>query len=291
MSDFTQLTPFASVQDGFVPVLVDATVKACIIFLLAGLTAIMLSRSSAAVRHLVWGVAFLAFLLLPIVSNTVPKWRVLPRWLGTGDVTSRGEGFGMRSAHPQGSSNQPNAGPRDLSQQLVAAPAKLEIVSTKSIAASSAEQPVTTSRIRDLLPPSRVVFAVWSIGLGLLLLRTGCSRFILRHVLLSADPVKDGPIGDEISRAPPAWNKAPGECLPEFATGHTDDLGAAAHLSAPTGRRTELGTSATPRRGVARTRACKALRHHQPRVDTDHLRHLLVPPICLVGGAAAAGRT
>ena len=140
----------------------------------------MLSRSSAAIRHLVWCVAFLGFLLLPIVSSTAPKWRVLPGWLGAGGATASVEEIGMWSAQQRASSNPSGAAPRDLAHQLVAAPAALETDSTSSIAVGSPEQPVTKRWFRDLLRPSRLVLVVWSFGFGLLLLRTLCSRFILQ---------------------------------------------------------------------------------------------------------------
>jgi beta-lactamase regulating signal transducer with metallopeptidase domain len=193
MYGFTQCMPFASLYSAFLPVLVDTSVKACVIFLMAGSTAIMLQRSSATMRYLVWGVAFLGFLLLPVLSSTVPKWRVLPGWLGAGQRDSRSEGFAMRPAPRPVSADKPDERPQDTSRQ----PETLESDSTRP----SPERPVMTGRSRDLLPSSRLVLVVWSIGLGLLLSRIVCSQFILRHMLTSAVPVRDGRIGDEIGRS------------------------------------------------------------------------------------------
>ena len=201
MSGFTQCMPFAALDHAFLAVLADASVKTCVIFLLAGLTSRLLCNSSAAMRHLVWSVAFLAFLLLPILSITAPKWQVLPGWLGTGSFRAGVEEIPGRSAHRLSSSNQPDAGPGDLSEQRKPASATLETDSTKPIAASSPELAATTAWSWNSLPPSRLVFVLWSTGFGLLLLRIGCSRCILHHVMLSADPVEDGSIDDEINGA------------------------------------------------------------------------------------------
>ncbi len=201
MSEFTQGMLFASLADGFLPVLVDATAKTSVIVLLAGLTATLLYRSSAAARHLVWAVAFLAFLLLPILSLTIPKWRVLPGWLGTGDFTSGADRVGARSLQGPGSPVPIDAGPRDSSPRLATSAATLQADPTESMAASSPIQPATTSWSWDSRPLSRLVLGVWLIGFGLLLVRTACSRFGLRRLLRSADAVDAGPVGDEIRDA------------------------------------------------------------------------------------------
>ena len=201
MSGFTHSMLFATLADAFLPFLVDAAVKACVIFLLASSTVILLSRSSAATRHLVWAVALLAFLLLPILSSTVPKWRVLPGWLGAGNVMSRTEELGTRSRYQSIAANEVDVGPRDLSQRPGTTPATFELDSTNSHVVPLPEPSSTTGWSWNLTLSTRFVFVVWLVGFGLLILRIGCSRIILRHVLLAADPVRDGPLGDEIRGA------------------------------------------------------------------------------------------
>jgi HEAT repeat protein/beta-lactamase regulating signal transducer with metallopeptidase domain len=56
--------------------LADAVVKASLILGAAGLTALILRRASAALRHLVWTLALCSALLLPIVSLALPKWQL-----------------------------------------------------------------------------------------------------------------------------------------------------------------------------------------------------------------------
>ena len=56
--------------------LVDAMAKATIILGVAGLTAVLLRRASAASRHLVWTAALLAALVLPVLSMALPRWQM-----------------------------------------------------------------------------------------------------------------------------------------------------------------------------------------------------------------------
>ena len=61
------------------PLLLSVTIKSLFVLALAGLTALALRRASAAARHLVWRLALLGLLLLPILSLVPYPWRV-PLW-------------------------------------------------------------------------------------------------------------------------------------------------------------------------------------------------------------------
>ena len=56
--------------------LVDATMKSFVILAVAGLLGFMLRRRSAAVRALIWGLAILGCLVVPLFSLTLPQWEV-----------------------------------------------------------------------------------------------------------------------------------------------------------------------------------------------------------------------
>ena len=73
----TALETFAAV---WVPVLLDATIKGAALLALAGLVTVGMRRTSAASRHAVWMLAMAGLLLLPLLSTTLPEWRVLPQW-------------------------------------------------------------------------------------------------------------------------------------------------------------------------------------------------------------------
>ena len=56
--------------------LIDATMKSFVIFAVAGLFGFILRRHSAAVRGLVWSLAILGCLIVPLFSLTLPQWEV-----------------------------------------------------------------------------------------------------------------------------------------------------------------------------------------------------------------------
>src|SRR4026209_2058035 len=62
--------------------LVDSAVKGTALLALASLAAMILRRDSAATRHLVWLLAIVAMLVVPVLSAVLPPWRVLPEWAG-----------------------------------------------------------------------------------------------------------------------------------------------------------------------------------------------------------------
>src|SRR5438045_1756056 len=55
---------------------IDAIAKATIVFAAAGLLSVVLRRASAAARHLIWTLALLSALILPVFSFALPKWEV-----------------------------------------------------------------------------------------------------------------------------------------------------------------------------------------------------------------------
>ncbi|HVD88714.1 MAG TPA: hypothetical protein VNB91_07460, partial [Jatrophihabitantaceae bacterium] len=57
-----------------IAILADAFVKATILLLLAAAATVLLKHSSAALRHLVWALAFVGLLALPIASAVMPDW-------------------------------------------------------------------------------------------------------------------------------------------------------------------------------------------------------------------------
>src|SRR5262245_56993709 len=63
-------------------VLVDLALKSAAVMLLAWVAALLLGRTSAAWRHLVWCLGVTSLLLLPVLSLALPPSLVtgLPRW-------------------------------------------------------------------------------------------------------------------------------------------------------------------------------------------------------------------
>lgn len=68
--------------------LVDSAVKGTALLVLAAVAAMILRRDSAATRHLVWLLAIVAMLVVPVLSAMLPQWRVLPEWAGISRTTA-----------------------------------------------------------------------------------------------------------------------------------------------------------------------------------------------------------
>ena len=74
------LTALETFDAVWLSVLLDATIKGAALLALAGLVTLCMRRTSAAPRHAVWMLAMVGLLLLPLLSTTLPGWRVLPEW-------------------------------------------------------------------------------------------------------------------------------------------------------------------------------------------------------------------
>ena len=70
---------------GWLEVLLDATVKGIIILAVAGVLSLTFRRASAATRHLIWLLAVVSLVALPVLSVMTPQWRIpiLPEWVTT----------------------------------------------------------------------------------------------------------------------------------------------------------------------------------------------------------------
>jgi HEAT repeat protein/beta-lactamase regulating signal transducer with metallopeptidase domain len=70
---FAQFSEYAGT---WISVLLNFSIKGAIILAVAGLLVVMMSRASAAARHLVWNMSLAALLVLPLLSFIMPEWRV-----------------------------------------------------------------------------------------------------------------------------------------------------------------------------------------------------------------------
>jgi beta-lactamase regulating signal transducer with metallopeptidase domain/tetratricopeptide (TPR) repeat protein len=70
----------AALFGALTPLVVDSALKGAALLAVASLIAVALWRASAASRHLVWLVAVVALLVVPLFSLALPQWRVLPTW-------------------------------------------------------------------------------------------------------------------------------------------------------------------------------------------------------------------
>lgn len=58
----------------------DVALKGMVLLAVAAVVSIAMRRAAASARHMVWLLAVVGLLLLPVLSVTLPGWQVLPRW-------------------------------------------------------------------------------------------------------------------------------------------------------------------------------------------------------------------
>ena len=170
------------------PLVFDSALKGAVLLAVAALVALVLWRASAAARHLVWLVAIVALLIVPVLSVALPQWRVLPQWAG-GAVAVRTENRPYTPYKPHRAYEEPLAiaGDPALEEDLSPAPAPVAPLA----AAPAAPIPHPVSRIphlrwRDWLP------LAWCLGFALLAIRLLAAHLLLRRATrgctIPADP-------------------------------------------------------------------------------------------------------
>jgi len=151
-----------------IAILADAFVKSTIVLLLAGVVTLLLRRSAAALRHLVWTLACGAVLVLPLASGLLPNWRVAgwPRL----DVPVA---FYV-SEIPQHRAREVTAAP---TSPVSAVPATV-VTQTPSPAPSATTPAAGSLRWRITPNWTALVFPVWLSGVAvvLILLAVGLAR-------------------------------------------------------------------------------------------------------------------
>ena len=159
--------------------LVDSAVKGTALLVLAAIAAMILRRDSAATRHLVWLLAIVAMLVVPVLSAMLPQWRVLPEWAGISSKPVVVATSPPSIARPaEGAVELPqNAEPVEIERPPVTAyqPAaelpdsRPALVTPKIIPASA----VWSWNWSNALP------FVWAIGFSVLILRLMAARLML----------------------------------------------------------------------------------------------------------------
>src|SRR5215831_17609452 len=56
--------------------LADVSIKGLVLLLVAGALIYAFRRSAAAVRHTVWTMALVSFLMMPVLSLVMPRWQI-----------------------------------------------------------------------------------------------------------------------------------------------------------------------------------------------------------------------
>lgn len=153
----------------------DVALKSVILLVGAWALALGLRRASAAARHWIWSLAMAGLLVLPVLSFVVPEWRI-----------------GLLPQPVVESVTEPAASAP--STDLVA-PASRSIhfdrELTSPVSGASAASPRSESVARPL-DWVRPVFAIWMLGLGLIVIHMLGAIFKVRHLARQASPITDG---------------------------------------------------------------------------------------------------
>ncbi|MHB9081088.1 MAG: M56 family metallopeptidase [Pirellulaceae bacterium] len=177
------LLPVAVVFGTSSLLLVDSAIKGGVILTLAAFVGILLRRDSAATRHLVWLVAIVAMLVVPVFSATLPQWQVLPAWAAISQESRTSElpapvDEMLQQIHvPLPSKVSPLEGnrPSAISDQPPAAGA----VSQLEVIAPDVSAEVTREPITPRWNWLNAVPLLWGVGFSLLILRLMAARALL----------------------------------------------------------------------------------------------------------------
>lgn len=170
--------------------LIDSAIKGGAILLLAACIAALLRRDSAATRHLVWLVAIVAVLIVPVLSASLPHWHVLPEWAVIPSVPAgqvRSSGFEDKDNVESSLLVQ-----RDQSVSTAAMHQSAIVESTtkvadvprhsKEIESSAISVQSTTPAIQIATPAwgwANALSALWLLGVSVLMLRLAAARLVL----------------------------------------------------------------------------------------------------------------
>lgn len=149
----------------------DAIAKATLLFAAAGFASFMLRRRSAAARHMIWTLALVSVLVLPVLSIALPRWQLPIVTLETD--ASRSQPPAPSVQRPAHRSDPPAAGSRRAA------------LSTQRTPDASAT-PVTAAPLTEAEPArtpmswSALLLTVWLIGASLILARL-CAGILAVH--------------------------------------------------------------------------------------------------------------
>lgn len=173
--------------------LVDSAVKGAAILMLATVVTMLLRRDSSATRHLVWLVAIVAILVVPVFSMLLPQWQILPAWAAIPFETPASDGQLDHAV-----TVDPVASPEPVRTAIAAAvsPHEIEqplVPGSHIVAAAPVTEPGNTEQ--DAVLPevmaansepsmstwhwASALSVVWAIGCCILVLRLMAARLML----------------------------------------------------------------------------------------------------------------
>lgn len=182
--------------------LLDSAAKGSLLLALAAVAVVCLRRDSAATRHLVWLLAIVALLATPLLSASLPQWRILPGWtkLATAELAPKSSPPVVTEVVPAATIVSEST--VDISSGIAFQPIEEpgEILPT---AIAPANTPTATAATTNT-PwnwPQLLTFG-WMIGVSALLVRLVAARWLLWQTERQATVVVQGdPLADALRAA------------------------------------------------------------------------------------------
>ncbi len=177
------LLPFSHDSAGWLRFLLEVSARGAVVLALTAAVCLALRRASAAVRHLLWTLAIICLLCLPLLSLLLPAWRV--------------RGVPRLPAPSAGPVHQPFAQPEPGGDARIAA-----LTAAATSLKSSAAPTVTAKRTRGAVerpasgrfPRERIpslALAVWALGAAIALLPALVGLVCMTRLVRRARPVVD----------------------------------------------------------------------------------------------------
>lgn len=161
--------------------LVDSGVKATLVLGAAGVAAYMLRHASAALRHLIWTLALVSALLMPVLSLALPRWQLPLVTVATAGGTV-GQDFRLKAEVTK--ATPPSAEPTAPVTPRANRPGSTTVDSPAAIASS--QSPLSLSWPQFL-------FAIWSLGVLLIVGRVAAGLLAVRWMAYRGQRVLDAP--------------------------------------------------------------------------------------------------
>src|SRR5688500_12833034 len=161
------LTSTLEFMDAIPPLVTDALLKATILLAVATLAAYLLRRKSAALRHLLWTLAIVGMVALPVLTPLVPfRLHVLPAAQPTQQQILRSQP--LTQDDKRGTLAQDD-------------PSRAHAQGEQPLAQDDASQPLGQDDTKAV-DPARVLLTLWATGLLLLLARFAIGFVIVRGI-------------------------------------------------------------------------------------------------------------
>ena len=209
--------------------LIDSSIKGSVILLLAAGVALLLRRDSAATRHLVWLVAVVAMLFVPVFSASLPQWNVLPSWF---EISNGMDGQAVVLAKPSKDivvvsengnvvdlpilvGHDDDRVAADAPQIAVNAMPQLDGVTSadaSDLNAADVAREMNSQVSADGWSWSKAFLIIWLGGFGLLILRLFAARLLLwsneRRATVIASSTRTGALITHLGQTPDATNES-----------------------------------------------------------------------------------